>query len=283
MPNFQLKPKELAQKKAEPEIWNFSPVENETKILAFSGKLGSGKTSSSNFLHSLAFMYVLKVTEHAYVSENGKLVVKTAEGDYNEVNLQSKHPEVVDYLTRQVWPFIKNYSCADPLKRIAIDVLGLDEQLVYGSQDDKATPTYLLWENMPSKFSETKLANKKGPMTIREVLEYVGTQIFRKMSPNCWSDALIRTINKENPAFAIIDDVRFANEVEAIQKAGGKVIRLTLTTEEAANNTHISNVELDNFERFDKIIDNQNMPMDDTFRELLQILTEWGFFSVVNQ
>lgn len=289
---MQMKPK-AEPVVQQPEVWNFNPTENDTKILAFSGKLGSGKSSSSNFLHSLAFMYVLGLTDHAYVGENGNLVVRTAEGDDSEVNLNSKHPEVVSFLSERVWPFIKNYSCADYLKRICIDVLGLDENLVYGSQEDKKTLTHLQWEDMPTFEKETATPKtgkgkvgihvKTGKMTVRDVLEYVGTELFRKMYNNCWAEALVKSIKRDRPAFAIVDDVRFVNEVEAIQKAGGKVIRLTLTTEEAAGNTHDSNVQLDSFTGFDYVLDNQTMSMEDSFRELLAVLTDWGFFAVVNK
>ena len=290
MSKFQLKPKELVEKQDQPERWNFAPVENDIKILAFSGKLGSGKSSSSNFLHSLAFMYVLGLTDHAFVNEDGKLVVKTAEGDYNDVNLNSKHPEVVDFLSRSVWPFIKNYSCADYLKRICIDVLGLDENLVYGSQADKQTLTHLNWEDVPTFEKEVAPKNSKskigirvktGKMTVRDVLEYVGTELFRKMHNNCWAEALVKSIKRDKSSFAIVDDVRFINEVEAVQKAGGKVIRLTLVTDEAAANTHASNIELDNYDGFDYVLDNSSKSMEDTFRELLSVLTDWGYFAVV--
>ena len=62
----------------------------------------------------------------------------------------------------------------------------------------------------------------KGFMTGREVLQYVGTNIFRKMYNNVWVDATLRLIQEEQPELAIIADVRFPNEVEGVQKAGGK-------------------------------------------------------------
>lgn len=293
MPNFSMPAKQKTiETSPQPERWNFSPQENQTKIIAFSGKLGSGKTSCSNFLHSLAFMHVLGVTEHAFVNDDGELVVKTSEGDYNDVNLDSKDPEVTNYLAQNVWPFIKKYSCADPLKRICIDVLGLDEKLVYGSQSDKLTETHLKWEDMPTFEGElgknkskgkVGINVKTGPMTVRDVLEYVGTELFRKMYNDCWANALVKTIQRERPAFAVIDDVRFPNEVFAIKQAGGKVVRLTLTTEEASKNTHDSNIKLDGFEHFDAVIHNDSLTMEESFSELLSYMTNWGFFAVVKQ
>lgn len=293
MPNFQTKPRPEPPK---PEVWDFAKGEY-TKILAFSGKLGSGKTSCANYLHALAFMHHLGLTREAFVNESGKLVVLNDHDEYYEGNLDSKDPEVIQFLSERVWPFIKKYSCADPLKKIAIDVLGLDENLVYSSQEDKKTLTSLKWEDMPT-FQVDKLKNNKknsiaqqidGPevktgfMTVRDVLEYIGTEIFRKMDNDCWAKALIRTIKKEKSSFAVVDDVRFPNEVQEIQKAGGKVIRLTLITPESQTNSHDSNIALDNYAGFDTIVDNSSMTMEDTFREIIRILIDWEWFKVVNQ
>ena len=322
MPNFQAK---AQPEPKQPDLYNFAITEGDTKILAFSGKLGSGKTSCANYLHSLVFMYALGLTEEAFVSEAGKLVVKDAEGIYHEANLDSKDPAVTSFLAEQVWSFIKKYSFADPLKSIANIVLGIDNNLLYGSQEDKNTPTELKWEDLPfpvfdmndgsvqyggleeHHFDETaswsewtygvysdhpdkkKLKDKVGKvrtgfMTVRDVLEVVGSQIFRKFSPNCWADALIRTIQRDKPAFAIIDDMRFPNELMAVKNAGGKVVRLTLTTPESEANQHISNTALDGYnDQYDAIIDNATLSMEDSFRELIKLLMEWEWFKVVQQ
>ena len=68
-------------------------------------------------------------------------------------------------------------------------------------------------------------------MTAREVLQYVGTDVFRKMQHNVWADATVRLIEKENPTLALIADCRFPNEVEAIKNAGGIIIKLNRDTE----------------------------------------------------
>lgn len=287
MPNFQTK---AQSEPAKPEVYNFHSLEGETKILGFSGKLGSGKTSCANYLHSLAFMYSLGLTEEAFVSEDGKLIVADSDRNLHEAKLDSKDPAVVDYLASQVWPFIKKYSFADPLKSIANIVLGIDNNLLYGSQEDKNTLTQLKWEEMPTKVvkkfkkgeQSTVDDSSRGLMSVRDVLEYVGSEIFRKMSPNCWADALIRTIQKDLPNFAIIDDIRFSNEVFSIQQAGGKVIRLDLVTEESAANTHTSNTALDDFHTFDGWIHNKDMTMSESFAELIALLMKWEYFKVVS-
>ena len=73
---------------------------------------------------------------------------------------------------------------------------------------------------------------------------------------------------------AIVPDVRFENEVEAIQKAGGKVIRLTRKPHEDA---HPSETALDNYENFDAVIDNQNFDINETNIKIMEVLREWGW------
>ena len=73
---------------------------------------------------------------------------------------------------------------------------------------------------------------------------------------------------------AIVPDIRFPNEVKAIQKAGGKVIRLTRSPYE---DSHASETSLDNYKEFDHVINNKDMTIDETNMELLKVLREWGW------
>ena len=63
-------------------------------------------------------------------------------------------------------------------------------------------------------------------MTGREVLQYFGSDICRKMYENIWFDACIRRIKKDNPELALISDVRFPNEINGVQNEGGIVFGL---------------------------------------------------------
>lgn len=269
----------------------------ETKIVGFAGKMQSGKDSSCNLLYAIALRNMLKMTPFAEINAEGKIVAEDADGNRQVLNVDSRHPEFMAFMAENVWPFIRKFSFAEPLKETCQYILGLPEESVWGTNEQKNQPTHLLWENMPlSTYSDAngnkvyggtnkqKLPQLNGPMTGREVMEYFGTQIMRKMYPNVWADALIRRIEIMAPQYATVCDVRFPNEVEAIKKAGGKVIRLTLTTEEAANNTHISNTALDegvyDWNNFDAIIDNQNMTMQEAHAHILDKLIEWDFMKL---
>lgn len=140
------------------------------------------------------------------------------------------------------------YNFADPLKKMCIDILGLTYEQCYGSDERKNEYVDCLWPDSGN------------PMTAREVMQYVGTNIFRKMQHNVWADATIRKIQDDNPPLALIADCRFPNEVAAVKNAGGLVIKLNRNL---YNSLHESEIALDEDQydqsNFDFIINNKNM------------------------
>lgn len=53
-------------------------------------------------------------------------------------------------------------------------------------------------------------------------MQFIGTDIIRKFYSDWHIDQLINEITLSDEEFIIIDDVRFPNEVEALQKSEGK-------------------------------------------------------------
>ena len=191
-----------------------------TKILGFAGKKQSGKNTCCNFLQMLKF-HEYGVCKKASLNEQGQILVSDLFGEtVSGVNWIPLTEEYVDIsqLLESFGP-CKIYAFADVLKEFAVDVLGLEYHQVYGTNKEKNSPTHLSWGNMPT-------GNKEGMMTGREVLQYFGSDICRKMYENIWFDACIRRIRKDNPELALISDVRFSNEILGIKEAGGIVFGL---------------------------------------------------------
>jgi hypothetical protein len=104
--------------------------------------------------------------------------------------------------------------------------------------------------------------------TIREVLQWFGTEVCRSEDEACWINVYKKVVKKifdHNPASLVITtDVRFKNELQAIQELGGKVIRLLRNP---FDKKHVSEIALDEVElnfthkglKFDAIIDNREM------------------------
>lgn len=201
-----------------------------TKIIAFSGRKQSGKSTAGEYLQQLIY------------SANPKINVKT-------------------------------YSFADPLKKnICVDLLGLTPQQCWGSDEDKNSLTKLLWENMPGY-----TGNLTGYMTAREVMEYVGTKMFRKIKNNIWVEATLNQIQKDNADVALLLDNRFPNEVDPILDIGGYVVRLTRNP---FNSSAEPEVALDpdryDWSKFSCIIDNQNITIDEKNELIKKFLMNKG-------
>lgn len=260
-----------------------SELTTNRHILAFSGHKQAGKNACSNFIHAISFvMEPLRFTNKAFVDPDGQLVVGTGDGD-KVFNLNDKSDDFTDFMREHVWPFIKQMAFADPLKEFCVNVLGLTQDQVYGTDEQKNELTDLLWQNFPVEVLEdykvkgkVEKRKKTGRMTAREVMQYWGTEIFRRQNPDIWAENMVRRIKKSDPIMTVITDLRFPNEFDAIKKLGGKIIRLTRSPLE---DTHVSECELDadkfDHSRFDAIIDNVNLTLDETHEQLYKFLVEW--------
>lgn len=106
------------------------------------------------------------------------------------------------------------------------------------------------------------------PMTVRELLQKLGTEAMRNgLHPDTWVNALMSEFipysargseYEEVASRWIITDTRFPNEARAIKKRGGVVIRIN---RDIGNGSHPSETALDDY-NFDYIIDN-NGSMED--------------------
>jgi hypothetical protein len=157
------------------------------------------------------------------------------------------------------------YNFADPLKKMCIEIFGFTHEQCYGSDEHKNQYVNCNWPDSGQ------------PMSAREVMQYVGTNVFRKMQHNVWADATIRKIQDENLPLSLIADCRFPNEVEAVKKAGGLVIKLNRNL---YNSQHESETALDDgiYDRsnFDLVIDNSNMKIEKTHEFIYDYLRMQG-------
>ena len=140
---------------------------------------------------------------------------------------------------------------AEPLKEMCINILGLKRELVYGSNDDKNTPSSILWDGF-SMDIRLKYSNetdddgrdwpRSGPMTVREVLQVMGTDVFRAIYDDVWANA---PFNRDWSDYdvVIITDCRFPNEKRVTETRGGAVVRLERNTGYVDN--HPSETALD--------------------------------------
>jgi hypothetical protein len=265
-----------------------------TKIIALCGKKQSGKTTLSNYIHGHE-MKRHDIIEKFLISPEGNLVVNCTFHDENGkefeemgvLDLQQTSDEFFQYASRRIWPLVRAYNFADSLKEICVMLFNIPPECVYGTDEQKnQIQEHLLWENMPGIITCPELwdhmhpdgeseygvtYHKPGPMTAREFMQYFGTDVMRKMYEPIWLENCFRRIEDDKPEIAIIGDCRFLNEIEAVKNRGGKVIRLSRSLYES---THQSEIDADNYTNFDGIINNQDCSIEESCKQLIEILVD---------
>lgn len=255
-----------------------------TKILGLSGRKASGKTTTANWIIGQQMCAVDMVT-WIKIDKQGRLVVpavvngELTEGIFDPL---SPKPEVQNLLSQYVWPVVKLYSFADILKLSAMAIFGLSYEQVNGTNEQKNEPTKFEWAQF-NRFllNETRKEIKAKdiwdePMTGRHILQVMGTDIFRSIYGDVWVDACLKNVEDDGTELAIVTDCRFPNEVEGIQKAGGKVVRF-LRAPFAEGDQHKSETALDDYEGFDHVFDNRELTIKQQNEQTNRLLRDWSY------
>jgi hypothetical protein len=231
-----------------------------TKIIGISGRKQSGKNTLANYING----DILKkrgMVQDFSISQKGELKILTCtedgESNWGIFDVTRKDESFVSYAERELWPFVKLYHFADYLKKMSIDLFDLRPEQVYGTDEDKNTPTDY-------------------DMTSREFLQYLGTDVMRSIKNTIWVDYTIKIIQQEKPLVSIIPDVRFPNEVEAIKEAGGIVVRLDRNVYDSPHQCE-SSLDQENFDwnDFDVILKNNDIKIEEFIAGLEEIQPLW--------
>lgn len=89
----------------------------------------------------------------------------------------------------------------------------------------------------------------KNNMTVREVLQWHGTEFRREQDENYWVKRMEEYFDHMEKHL-IIDDVRFVNEAEFVLNNNGMLFRIDIPGLDTGN--HRSETELDDYKFFDK-------------------------------
>lgn len=273
-----------------------------TNIISFFGTKNSGKTSCGLFVYG-AYMHALDLIKGGYCIKEDGLHISDLGGDayfQGRFDPYRNNPTMKEFLANNIDPYIKLYSFADDLKSFCINVLGLKWEQCYGANADKDSLTHLKWEDMPGILNEDILGeplsipelrlekdgywydamypNKialnhaSGFMTGREVMQYFGTEIVRRMYGPAWAKSTLSRIRNEQPILAVITDGRFQDELDEVKSAGGKCIKLLRHPFEDQHDSEKIPIK---DEDFDAIIDNSKMNLDEQNDELIKVLEPW--------
>ncbi len=118
-----------------------------------------------------------------------------------------------NYMTAK-W-FYAQYAFADPLKRGIIEIFGIPDESVYGTEAQKnAIDPY--WD-----------------VSGRQLMQYCGTELFREKLPellpqlnDIWIRRMEKTLQQTPHSNIVISDVRFQAEADLIKRLGGILIQI---------------------------------------------------------
>ena len=192
-----------------------------------------------------------------------------------------------------LWPgsvSVETHYFATPMKEFAINYLGVERYKTWGTDAQKNEFTHIYWEDLPNI---VRLQNKiyfdclddgceyrelRGPMTGRELLQYIGEDLFLGMYPKIWIRRFEEAVKASRADVILTPDPRKPEQIECIRRLGGRTIRL-LRDPYNGSDRHISETALDadvyDQSNFDAVIDNRELTIEETNREVLKQLMDW--------
>lgn len=259
------------------------------KLLVLAGKKQSGKSSTAKFLYGYE-MLRNGVIDRFNIADSGDLLVPTTvvndSGTQENVlglfDIYRKDYEFVRYCSEMIWPHVKVFPFSENLKQAVIHIFGVKPELVYGSNEDKQTPTHIKWSNLATFMTKREVSVLKEDgkfddyLTIRDLLKEFGTRVCRTLDDSCWIDRTFDAIEAYESNISIVDDCRFINEVNYCKSKGGVIVKLNKSIDA---DTHSSESELDNLpdSEYDLVIDNDKMTLQEKNSAVLDFIVSLGW------
>jgi len=234
-----------------------------TRFITLAGKKQSGKDTSAIFIRQL----LISDSFQYHIDDKGEIQIINSVGHGPLDPLGDTRIHIVHF--------------ADALKQACHTIFGIPLKDM-ATEEGKQKLTHILWPNndgfncgwFPHPGIEYVSSTQQPPyMTVREVLQFVGTDLFREqMYANVWVESIFR-YPWEDRDIVIIADARFPNEVEfACQH--GLLIKIERDTN-LKSDSHKSETALDDYKGYDHIVQN-NSSLDDLRDALYTILQIHG-------
>lgn len=270
-------------------------------IVAFAGKKESGKDTTARFLTGIKLCQA-GLIDAFQLDEEGNLFVPIeppadAPDDYEvqfgQLKLDpGRNNGLHLYLAGNVWPFAHKICFADPLKEILLDIFNVPEEALYGTNEQKNAKLRYDKNQLPrlSGFDADYLTTQArcdslvvsqqdsdSTVTVRSFMQYLGTEVFRKIDDTVWVDTLLRRLEESQTELAIVTDARFPNEIKALKDAGAIIIHLKRNVH-GDKDRHTSETLLDTIDPalYDLEVDNGNLTVKETNELIEAFLIERG-------
>ena len=192
----------------------------EKKIIGFAGRKRAGKGCLCQYL----------------VERNGATVITIADALKNLCRIILDIPSIEKLNQHKDFNTGFRYDYDFDLNRWTVIIAGA----LYsdGDSDEVKSQKFNAVKERMKKFGTQRM------FTVRDMLQFIGTDIIREINPNWHVEKMVEAINNTDAEFVCIDDVRFPNERQAIEQLGGTVfyiIRPDLTVDVS---NHISETSL---------------------------------------
>lgn len=237
-------------------------------LVGISGKMGSGKDTVASLLaeiiHRRGDNVVIRSLADSLKDEVARLVA--------DALISQSEQDFCDSVIS--WSRISSTQAQELLKVLHPLFTSLLEQRV---EPDEVTAE-LLYRNPADK-----------PL-VREVLKFWGNDVRRAQNPDYWVDmaAVYAKEQRDMDVSCIIPDVRRQNEAGFIKDAGGLLVRLNVSEKEQRRRllsrdnklsdrsafTHITETDLDDYDRFDLILDTDSMGPEEVTDAIMCELTK---------
>jgi hypothetical protein len=258
-----------------------------TLIIGIAGAARSGKDSLAKEImgHIMVKKDIIKKYK---VDEKGNLLVNcvninddgSVHEDMGGIDFDTQDPEVFHFLNTVVYPYVKKYAFADPLKWVCREIYGLEHEALYGDSTAKNAmskyPKKDIFKMLKKRMTDNEM------LTNREFMQYLA-DVMRTVNEKCFVEYTINRIHKEQSELAIISDMRTDSEFEAVKDSGGIVIYLTrrpvLKPGEKVHKTETAMFRRfkDNPSSFDIIVRNKNKSISASNRLAKRHLKEKGY------
>ena len=176
------------------------------------------------------------------------------------------------------------FNLADSLKDACRRFFTIPNEWMHGTNEDKNRLTHIRFKDLPIVFHNEAEIDPDRQLTVRQLLQYFGTEIMRKMDQNVWCNATAEDIDNESfereseaslrLSYAIIGDVRFPNEIKYfVNRYGEDNVIIVRLIRNITNLTHASEIALDNhdFSQYKNYIEIDNTSLSEVDKNVLAL------------
>jgi hypothetical protein len=204
-------------------------LNQDIMLVGIAGCLQSGKDTVAKLWQKV---YIKKLRDEGKIVDMDMIDYRVRYGNFNNLNTLSQ------------W---KNKKFAYKLKQIVALIFNCNvEDLENEEFKNSRTP------------DDLTPISASGKITYRQALQLIGTDIFRNQyHPDIWVNILLNEYDDKNENW-IISDCRFHNEMDAIKKKGGLIIKVIRGTEHEIDlsKVHASEIEMYTYKDYDYKIEN---------------------------